>query len=38
MQGGIGDIMHQEEIKELISKLVLIKIEDFVSPIWFKQD
>lgn len=38
MQGGIGDILHQEEIKELISKICLIKIEDFVSPFWFKQD
>lgn len=38
MQGGIGDIMHHEEIKELISKLKLIKIEDFASPLWFKQD
>jgi len=37
-QGGIGEIMHQEEIKEYISKLCLIKIEDYASAFWFKQD
>lgn len=38
MNTGIGDIMHQEEIKEMISKLVKLSIRDYVSPIWFKQD
>lgn len=38
MSTGIGDIMHQEEIKELITKLVKLNIRDFASPMWFKQD
>ena len=35
---GLGDIMHPEEIKEMIRKLCEIKIEDYASPLWFKQD
>ena len=38
MNSGLGDIMHQEEMKEMISKLVRLDIKDYVSPIWFKQD
>lgn len=34
----VGDIMHQEEIKEMISRLVRIGIRDYASPLWYKQD
>lgn len=38
MQTGIGDILHQEEIKELISKIMQINIEDYANSFWYKQD
>jgi hypothetical protein len=38
MQSGIGDILHQEEIKEIIKKIVQINIKDYGTLIWFKQD
>lgn len=38
MNSNIGDILHQEEIKEIISKLVKLDIRDYLSSLWFKQD
>jgi hypothetical protein len=38
MQTGLGDIMHQEEMKEMISKLAKLQIKDYASAVWFKQD
>jgi hypothetical protein len=35
---GLGDILHQEEIKDLISRIVQIDIKDYAGPFWLKQD
>lgn len=35
---GIGDILHQEEIKDIIRKIVHIDIADYAGTLWFKQD
>ena len=34
----IGDILHQEEIREIIRKIMQFDIKDFASSLWFKQD
>lgn len=36
--GSLGDIMHHEEIRQMISQLVPIDVRDYASPTWFKQD
>jgi ribosome-associated translation inhibitor RaiA len=38
MNPAIGDILHTEEIKEIIAKLVEVDIEGYGSKLWFKQD
>ena len=38
MKTGLGDVLHQEEIKELISKLREMGIAEYGSRVWFKQD
>jgi hypothetical protein len=34
----IGDILHQEEIKDLIRKIIQFDIKDYASSLWLKQD
>lgn len=38
MNTNIGDILHHEEIKQLISSLAQLQLQDYLSPIWLKQD
>lgn len=38
MHSQIGDILHQQEIKSLIKKLIEIHIKDYGTLVWFKQD
>ena len=33
-----GDVLHQEEIKEIIRKIVQFDIKDYGTSLWFKQD
>jgi hypothetical protein len=33
-----GDVLHQEEIKEIIRKVVELDIRDYANNLWFKQD
>lgn len=35
---GIGDILHQEEIRDIIKKIAQIDIKDYASSLWLKQD
>lgn len=34
----IGDVLHQEEIKEIIRKIIQFDIKDYANSLWFKQD
>lgn len=38
MNPAIGDILHTEEIKEIISRLTEVDISAYGSKLWFKQD
>jgi hypothetical protein len=38
MQSGLGDILHHEEIRDLIGKISRIDINDYANTVWYKQD
>ena len=38
MKTALTDVLHHEEIKELISKLRQVEIGEFGSQVWLKQD
>lgn len=38
MNANLGDILHHEEIKQLIATLSQTNLHDYLSPTWLKQD